>query len=123
MLLERNAPDQAAIQKSRLEFAASLTLVIIVSFTIMRFAGPVTVEITNLFRAEPAEYRLLRATTEWKHIGFILAGTFMISGLIAIVERKLTRRAIVTGVVAVVVLIAAFDLPFDDLLLPPNGDV
>ncbi|WP_298859471.1 hypothetical protein [uncultured Sulfitobacter sp.] len=123
MLLERNATEQSVIRKNQLKFVASLTLVIIAGFTIMRFAGPVAVELTKLFRAEPLEYRLLRATAGWKHIGFILGGTFMISGLIAVVERKLTRRAILTGIIAVLVLIAAFDLPFDDLLLPPNGDV
>ena len=30
---------------------------------------------------------------------------------------------VVFGVLAIILMIALFDLPFDDLLLPPNGDV
>lgn len=120
---ERNAPDQPHISKSQIGFVARLAALVIVSFVIMRFAGPLAVEIANVFRTEPLEYRLLRATPGWKHIGFFLGGVTMISGIIAVVERKLTRRALLTGIIATVVLIGVFDLPFDDLLLPPNGDV
>lgn len=89
----------------------------------MRFAGPFMVEIANLFRTEPVEYRLLRATAGWKHIGFVLGGVTMISGIIAIVEHGFSRRGLLVGFLAVVLMIVVFDLPFEDLLLPPNGDV
>lgn len=123
LVFERNTVDQPVLRKDQIQFVTSLAALVIVSFTMMRFAGPVAVEISNLFRAEPMEYRLLRATPGWKHIGFILGGVTMVSGIVAIVERKVTRRAILTGIVTVIVLIAVFDLPFEDLLLPPNGDV
>ncbi len=123
LFFERNAPSQPHLSKSQITFVARLTALVVVSFTIMRFAGPIAVEIINLFRADQMEYRLLRATPGWKHIGFFLGGVTMISGIVSVVERKLTRRAILTGVIATLVLIAVFDLPFEDLLLPPNGDV
>ena len=100
-----------------------LMVVTIVSLLVMRFAGPFFAEIANLFRAEPIEYRLLRATPGWKHVGFVLGGVMMVSGIIAIVERGFSRRGLLTAVLAVVVMILVFDVPFEDLLLPPNGDV
>ncbi|WP_270728867.1 hypothetical protein [Shimia sp. Alg240-R146] len=123
LVFERNAEDQPALGPSKIKFVASVVAVIGVGFAIMRFAGPAAVEVANLFREDPLEYRLLRATPVWKHIGYVMGGTIMVSGIIAIVERKMSRRAVLTGIAAVVVLIAVFDLPFDDLLLPPNGDV
>ncbi len=122
-VFERKVADQPTISRTQVKFVASLTALVIVGLAIMRFVGPAAVEIANLFRAEPMEYRLLRATPGWKHIGFFLGGAIMVAGLVSVVERKLTRRAVLTGIITAVVLIAVFDLPFEDLLLPPNGDV
>jgi len=123
LVFERNAASQTALSARQVKFIASLSALIIVSFGVMRFAGPAFVEFSNLFRDEPLEYRLLRATSGWKHIGYVLGGVLMVSGIIAIVERQMSRRAVLMGLVAVFIFIAVFDLPFDDLLLPPNGDV
>ncbi len=123
LLTERNRPDQPKIRRSQLGFIAKLIAVVVASFVIMRFTGPIIAEMANLFRPEPIEYRLLRATPGWKHIGFVLGGVMMVAGVICIVERRFSRRAIFTGLIAAIALIAVFDLPFDDLLLPPNGDV
>ena len=122
-VFERSADAQPDLRKDQITFVAMLSAVVIVSIGIMRFAGPAAAEFTNMFRNEPIEYRLLRATPGWKHIGFILGGVTMVSGIVAIVENRLSSRAVLTGIVAVLVLIAVFDLPFEDLLLPPNGDV
>lgn len=123
LIFERNTEDQPTLTKSHFTFFLSSSAIIIVGFGIMRYAGPAVVEISNLFRTEPTEYRLLRATPGWKHIGYVLGGVTIVSGIVAIVEHKMSRRALLTGIVAVIVLIAVFDLPFEDLLLPPNGDV
>ena len=123
LVSERNDAFQPVLGNSHFSFIASLMVVTIVSLLVMRFAGPFFAEIANLFRAEPIEYRLLRATTGWKHVGFVLGGVMMVSGIIAIVERGFSRRGLLTAVLAVVVMILVFDVPFEDLLLPPNGDV
>ena len=47
----------------------------------------------------------------------------MIVGLIGLCDEGLSHRAALAGGVMVLLLIAVFDLPFKDLLLPPNGDV
>ena len=85
----------------------------------MRWLGPLAVE---LFGAE-GSYRALRDTAPWKHLGFVAGGTLLVAGLMALVEGRLTMRGVVIGLLATFALILLYDLPFDDLLLPPNGDV
>ena len=65
----------------------------------------------------------MRDTAPWKYIGFILGGVVLIAGLIALVEGRVSLRGVVLGLMATFALIVVYDLPFDDLLLPPNGDV
>ena len=95
-----------------------LLALIAAAFLIMRWAGPLVV---SVFAEEP--YRLLRDTIPWKYIGFFLGGTVLIAGLMAEVEGRLTARAVLIAALAAIVLMAIYDLPFEDLLLPPNGDV
>jgi len=120
---ERTAVDQPVMTRSQLGFLTQTVSVIIIGILVMRYAGPVVAEMANLLRAEPIEYRLLRATPGWKHVGFVAGGAIIVTGMITIVERKFTRRAVLTALIAVLLIIAVFDLPFEDLLLPPNGDV
>jgi len=46
-----------------------------------------------------------------------------VTGLIGLVEGRITMRGVVIGLGSAIVFIIIYDLPFDDLLLPPNGDV
>lgn len=123
VVMERNALVQQMMTRAQLGFIARLLGVIVFGILVMRYAGPALAELVNQFRAEPIEYRLLRATPGWKHVGFVLGGMIVVSGMIAIVEHKFTRNALLTALIAVLFMIAVFDLPFEDLLLPPNGDV
>lgn len=104
-------------------FGAAMAGVLIAAFVVMLYAGPLSVALANLISAEPLEYRLLRGTAPWKYIGFVLGGTGAIAGIISLAERRFSWQAVGIGAVAVLAMIALFDLPFDDLLLPPNGDV
>lgn len=123
VLTERNAPDQPTLTAGNLRFIGSVLLILFVSLLVMRFAGPWAVEISNALTGEALEYRLLRDTAPWKYIGYFLGGILLISGLIALIEGHLTARTLLISILAVLILIAVYDLPFDDLLLPPNGDV
>lgn len=91
-----------------------------ITMAIMRWAGPIT---ASLFGPQEAEYRILRDTAPWKYVGFVLGGTFLITALIAAIEHRLTWQIVAIGFAATLLLIGIYDLPFDDLLLPPNGDV
>ncbi|MCP4070138.1 MAG: hypothetical protein GY742_00165 [Hyphomicrobiales bacterium] len=123
ILIERSARDQPKLTGGNLRFIGSVLLILFISFAIMRYCGPLLVSATNIFTGETLEYRLLRDTVPWKYAGYFPGGIVLISGLISLIEGRLTARSVVISAVAVVVLIAIYDLPFDDLLLPPNGDV
>ena len=49
-------------------------------------------------------------------------GTVMVAGLIAVVEQRLTAAALAAALLSAAALAVFYDVPFDDLLLPPNGD-
>ncbi len=119
LLSERNAEVQPFPSRNNLRFVLFFLVMLVIVFGVMRWAGPFAVQLTG--SDEP--YRTLRDTAPWKWIGFALGGFGLVVSLISAVERRLRLRTVIIGVAAVIALIAIFDLPFDDLLLPPNGDV
>lgn len=106
-----------------MRFAALLFAVFFLSFLLMQVTGPAAVWAVNTVTGADLEYRLLRDTAPWKYLGFAAGGTTAVTAAVSLVERRLTWRAVITGAVAVAAMIAVYDLPFDDLLLPPNGDM
>ena len=123
VLFERHASEQPDFDRASFGFFVKVLALLAVSLLIIRYAGPAAVAVAGLFTDTPLEYRLLRDTVPWKYIGFFFGGTLMISGLIGLIEGRVSLRTALIGVVAVLVMIAIYDWPFDDLLLPPNGDV
>ena len=99
-------------------YLASLGGCLLLSIMLMRWAGPCLTEALT-----GQEYRPQRDTAPWKYLGYLMGGTTMIASLIFLAERRFSwsRLAIALGVT--VALILFYDLPFEDLLLPPNGDV
>ena len=101
-------------------FVLEILFVLALSLVLMRWAGPVA---ASFLAADGAEYRTLRDTIPWKYVGFLLGGVVMVTGGIVIAERRFSLSALAVGIAAVLALITVYDLPFEDLLLPPNGDV
>ena len=103
---------------ANLGFLAVLLACLFASLVLMRWGGPALVQMLT-----GQEYRPLRDTVPWKYTGFLLGGTTLIAALIFVVERQIrpSRLGIALGVT--VILTVLYDLPFEDLLLPPNGDV
>lgn len=114
------AAEQSTLSIANLRYLLSTLSIITLALVLMRYAGPLALA---MFGDEGAAYRLLRDTPPWKYIGFVCGGVFLIAALITWTERRFKFRFLFIGIVAVLVLIAIYDLPFDDLLLPPNGDV
>lgn len=99
-------------------FIAAVIGLLFISLGLMRWGGPWIVEaITG------ADYRPQRDTAPWKYIGFLLGGTTMISALIYVVERQVRWSRLIIALGVTVFLAFFYDIPFEDLLLPPNGDV
>lgn len=94
--------------------SAFFALVVIV----MLFTGPLVVSLFGI----ADEYRLARATAPWKYLGFLLGGFVLLFTVIVSVERRVRVRSIVLALVIPLVIAMFYDLPFDDTLLPPNGD-
>lgn len=122
MLLERNGDNQPAMDSNSVIFVGRVFAMLVLSFLVMRYAGPLAVELMNALQGSEREYRLIRDTAPWKWIGYVLGGTIAICGTISLTEGRFSPRALVVALLAIAALIAIFDLPFDDLLLPPNGD-
>ncbi|WBU60566.1 hypothetical protein [Paracoccus albus] len=124
ILLEGRGKNWVAhISLENLRFLGLLVAIFAISTLLMRSGGPALVAIANGFGADELSYRELRDTAPWKYIGFVLGGTFLVASLMSFIEGRVSWRAIGVGLAAVTFLIAVFDLPFPDLLLPPNGDV
>ncbi|MDF9301965.1 hypothetical protein P5P81_05265 [Tritonibacter mobilis] len=96
--------------------------IIAVALLLMFWAGPLAVAMFAQGGEETVSYRQLRAAVPWKYIGFFLGGFTMVFGLISFIEGRMSRRAAVFGLLSVAGLITLFDVPFDNILLPPNGD-
>lgn len=118
MLLFERSSDDPRPTRQNLAFIGVVSIVGIVGILLMRWAGPVA---SSLFGAD--EYRLLRDTAPWKYIGFVLGGGTMVFCIVSFVEQRVTWRALWVALAAVIGIIVLYDLPFDDVLLPPNGDV
>ena len=110
------------LDKSSLKFVLQAFLIVSLSLIMMRFSGATVVEVTNLISGEETDYRSLRDSRPWKYIGYVSGGTFMVTGLVSMLEGRISWRAVIIGLITCTAFIGIYDLPFDDLLLPPNGD-
>ncbi|MGH1575757.1 hypothetical protein [Planktotalea sp.] len=117
LLFERRSPDYHP-SRHNLVFIGAISIVGVIGILLMRWAGPVA---SGLLGGE--EYRLLRDTAPWKYIGFVLGGGTMVFCIVSFVEQRMTWCALWVALAAVIGIIVLYDLPFDDVLLPPNGDV
>lgn len=120
MTIARSAhADTPTVTLSNAFFLLKIFGVLAGSLAAMRWLGPLVAAVAG----EDATYRALRDTPPWKYMGFIAGGSLMVMGLIALVERRLTLRGLLIGILTAIALVLIYDLPFEDLLLPPNGDV
>ncbi|WP_273498783.1 hypothetical protein [Lentibacter algarum] len=114
----RPNPQSLRLIKENLCWLGLLCGVIAVSLLLMRHAGPL---VTALVTDTP--YRTLRATPPWNYIGYLTGGTCLVAGLISIVRRRFSMATLAIGLAASLTFALLYDVPFDDLQLPPNGDV
>ncbi|MEL6960206.1 MAG: hypothetical protein AAGL89_14765 [Pseudomonadota bacterium] len=106
-----------SISRENMTWLAALFGLFVLSTLLMRYAGPVA------WAWSETGYRPLRATAPWHYVGFLLGGTALIGGLTGLAKRQLSFRDFAIGFAAALVIALLYDLPFDDLILPPNGDV
>ncbi|MDA7425320.1 hypothetical protein [Thalassococcus lentus] len=117
VLVMMRPSEGKALTKTNLYWMLGLFALFAVSLLLMRYAGPIAASFTE------TGYRPLRATPPWNYIGFLIGGTVMIGGLTGLASRRLAPRDFVIGFVAALAIALLYDLPFEDLILPPNGDL
>jgi hypothetical protein len=102
-----------------LAFIGMVVAIFALSLTVMWVAGPALVE---LWFGGDVPYRTLLDTAPWNYTGFVLGGTLMIFGFTALAWHRLTWRDLAIALGATIVMALLYDVPFDNLYLPPNGD-
>ena len=120
---ERKAPSKGTLSPAEIRFVAGIIAILALGLLAMSCTGPILLSIANWITGQELEYRLLRDEAPWKYIGYFTGGTIIVGGLMAKVHRQITIKYLIVGVISALVIAALLDLPFDDLLLPPNGDV
>ena len=113
---------KAPLDRQSVIFIFRMGLVIAAGLVVMFHLGPVVVEAVNAISGEIGDYRQLRDTVPYKYLGYLTGGSILIAGMIAIIEQRLTIGIVITATVAAAGLTIFYDVPFEDLLLPPNGD-
>ncbi|MFT5507299.1 MAG: hypothetical protein ACI89J_000363 [Hyphomicrobiaceae bacterium] len=124
LLANRNAVSSeppVGVSRSNLISIVTMALLLIVSLQLMVWGGPLTVKVLQSVGVALPEYRLLTDTIPYKYVGFVVGGFTLVCGLITWIEGRTGWRVVFTAIAAVVVLIIVYDVPFDSLLLPPNG--
>ena len=116
LVFARRTAD-AGLSRANLLWMVSLSALFAVSILLMRYAGPLA------FVWSDGGYRPMRATAPWSYLGFVLGGAVMIGGLTGLTARRLVLRDFAVGFAAALIIALLYNLPFDDLILPPNGDV
>ncbi len=120
--LLRPRRESAPPDRQSLIFVVRVAAAIALGLALMVYTGPLTVDAIDAAGGEIGSYRQLRDTFPYKYLGYLFGGTVLVGGIIAVVEQRLTRGAAAAALLATLILIVLYDLPFDDILLPPNGD-
>ncbi|MDE0305760.1 MAG: hypothetical protein OXI87_12920 [Albidovulum sp.] len=110
-------PAPPSLGLANFGFVAAFVALLAIGLSIMRYSGPGVAELTA------NDYRPLRDEIPWKYIGFVSGGSFLVFSLVYLVERRFDARRVALSIAIALILALAYDLPFEDLLLPPNADV
>lgn len=125
-LFRRRSGPAPSDEAGMLDASGAINLLIMTgivgaSVALMVWTGPVLVDALNGMGVTDKSYRQLSDTAPFKYSGFALGGFVMVFGLTSWVQGRTSWRAALTASGMVVFLIVLYDVPFDGLLLPPNG--
>ena len=120
--LLRPRPAADSLDRNSLLFVVRMAAAVGAGLVLMVHAGPLAVDAVNALGGGIGSYRELRDTFPYKFLGYVLGGTVMVAGMIAVIEQRLSATALAAAALATLALAVLYDVPFDDLLLPPNGD-
>ncbi len=110
--------DGARLRLANLKWILLLVGLLAAALALMVWTGPALA-----WLLDQGPYRALRASPPWTYLGFVAGGLLLIAGSIGLVEGRLTPRQFLFALLVPLSLALLIDLSFDDLLLPPNGDL
>ncbi|MDC0739551.1 hypothetical protein N6L24_14775 [Cognatishimia sp. SS12] len=126
MTLRRNEEqetDGPVFDGAALAFLVQLSGLTALCLAVMYWAGPIAVQLfASGETGDAATYRQMRGTYPYKLLGFVLGGFSLVFLTTSLIEGRFKVSRVISSILAVIVLIVIFDLPFDNILLPPNGD-
>ena len=120
-LAENSSDVKEDLDKQSFVFLARLVIVVSIGLVLMVYLGPMVVDLINTLGGEIGSYRNLRASYPYKLIGYVFGGFVLIFGIISVVENRFSMNGALVSIIAVVVITMLYEVPFDNLLLPPNG--
>ena len=94
-----------------------------VTLAVMRYFGPAMIDSLHSLNLLSFSYRPLRATFPVSYISFVTAGGIMIFSLSVYIDRRYSWARLGVCFALAFFIALLFDVPFEDILLPPNGDV
>lgn len=119
---EADASERSiGLSRENLSGLGAIVAIVVLALALMFWLGPLTVAALGALGMDLPAYRMLADTVPYKYIGFAGGGLVLVFALIAWIEGRASLRAAAIAAVMVVALIAIYDIPFDSLLLPPNG--
>ena len=107
---------------ANLRYMGLLLATVVCALLLMTWAGPAVVKLAQAVGFDVESYRTLRDTRPWKYIGYLGGGVLMVFGLMSYIAGRPSWRLALIATLAVLLMALAYDLPFKNLLLPPNGD-
>ena len=98
-------------------------IIFICVLVLMRYTGPLIIAIVNSLGEGELTYRNLRNIRPLKYVGYVAGGTLLLCSFSHFMDKSLNRKRALLFFGISIVIALFFDLPFEDILLPPNGDV
>ena len=121
VLLPQQEPTGLSMDSVR--YLGTLIGLFIAVLMLMRWTGPAVVWLASALTGEALQYRLLRDSLPWKYFGYVSGGTGFIYFLSIIADGRGGWRRLGLAFAITLGFALFYDWPFEDLLLPPNGDV
>ena len=117
-----NLMVKEGLDKQSFNFLSRMIIPFGLGLSLMLYAGPLVVDFINTMGGEISTYRQLKDTFPYKFIGYSLGGFVLVFGLVCLIENRSSLSAAWAAIIAVLLLTLLYEVPFDNLLLPPNGD-
>lgn len=106
-----------------LRYMGQCVVIMVVALLATYWTGPIAVSIGQGLGMDIGSYRELRDTPPWKYLGYVSGAFIMNFGMLSLIQGRFTKRLATIALITAIMLAAIYDLPFDSLQLPPNGDM